>query len=139
VVLVVALVAGVGYAGFYYFLKEGGGTPNLGASEINQLRQNMTPDQVHAILGDPTGTKQTPRPEKASTVDNVGRAESFEFYRKGTLMLAYDSNRRLIEVVVGETSDEYYRRKEKQEKSLWENYPETGFIHQGVWRPNVQQ
>ncbi len=38
---------------------------------------------------------------------------------------------------MGETPDEYYQRKEKQVKALLEDYPETGFIHQDVWRPNM--
>ena len=134
--LIIVVFAGVIAAGLMYMLQHGGGTPTLGATEINQLRPDMTPDQVAAILGKPQSRRTDPGSVRESRVDRIERAKYYEYFRKGTLMLIYDKDEKLIEVCLGETSQEYYDRKDGKQKALWESYEPVGFIHQDVWRPN---
>jgi len=135
--LLIGIFGGAAYWGFRYFMQHTGETPALGAAQINQLRPNMTPDQVQAILGPAEGRHDSPGTTREGSVDNVERAKYFEYFRKGTLMLVYDRDQRLIEVCVGETSQEYYDRKGGKARALWQSYPATGFIHQDVLRPGV--
>jgi len=137
-VLIIGIFGGAAYGGFRYFMQQTGATPPLGAAQINQLQPGMAPDQVHAILGSPQGTRENPGSVRETQVDTVQRAKYFEYYRKGTLMLVYDSSWRLIEVCLGETTQEYYDRKGGRQRALWQSYPETGFIHQDALRPGFQ-
>lgn len=136
-VLVIGILGGAAYWGFRYFMQQAGETATIGAAQINQLRPEMTPDQVHAILGNAEATHQGSGTTREGRVDNVERARFFEYFRKGTLMLVYDQNQRLIEVCVGESSQEYYDRQSGKAKALWQSYPDTGFIHQDVLRMGV--
>ena len=111
--------------------------PRIGMKEIAQLREHMIPAQVHAILRKPESRRTGPGTVREAKVDRVEKGAYFEYYRKGTLMLVYDKDDRLIEVAIGETSQEYYDRKDGKKKALWEHYPEEGFIHQDVWRPGT--
>ena len=137
VILLIVIFGGGLFGGLWYFMQRGGGTPTLGATEINQLKPNMTPEQVNAILGKPQSKRENPGTVRESKVDRIEQAKYYEYFRKGTLMLVYDKDHKLIEVVLGETSEEYYDRKSGEQKALWESYPEFGFIHQDVWRPNA--
>ena len=136
--IIIGIFGGAAYWGFRYFMQQTAETPDIGAAQINQLRPGMTPEQVHALLGAPRGTHQNPGTVREGQVDNVERARYFEYYRKGTLMLVYDANQRLIEVCIGETTEEYYDRKGGRRQALWQSYPDAGFIHQDVLRPGFQ-
>jgi len=136
-ILIIAIFGGAAYGGLWYFTQQSAGKPLLGAAEINQLRPDMTPEQVHAILGEPQGKREHAGTMRETRVDTVERARYFEYYRQGTLMLVYDAEQRLIEVVIGETSQEYYDRRGGKHAALWQSYPEIGFIHQDVLRPSV--
>lgn len=133
----ILLIGGGAFGAFWWFGKSGSATPKLGSTEISQLQQGMTSEQAQAILGKPQMVHQGPGSTREGRVDRIDNAGMFEYYRKGTLMLVYDkSSKMLIEVCIGETPDEYYKRKSGEEKALWESYPDEGFIHQDVWRPN---
>lgn len=137
IVVGLIVIAG-GVFGFFMLAgRSATATPELGAAEINQLRQGMTPEQAQAILGKPTSARTGTTSRREAGVDQIMQAGFYEYYRKSTLMLVYDkTDHKLIEVCIGETPDEYEKRKVKKETVLWEAYPETGFIHQDVWRPN---
>lgn len=132
----VVVVGGGAFGVMKYMGNKAAATPKLGSAEINQLQQGMTPEQAQAVLGKPQSSHDGLRGSREGKLDQAMAASHIEYYRKGTLLLAYDKDQKLIEVTVGETPDEYYQRKEKKVKALWEDYPETGFIHQDVWRPN---
>lgn len=134
---VVVLVGGGVFGVMKFIGNKAAATPKLGKAEISQLQSGMTPEQVQTALGKPQSSHDGLRGPRESKLDRAMEAWYVEYYRKGTLLLAYNKEKKLIEVAVGETPDEYYQRKEKQVKALWEDYPETGFIHQDVWRPNM--
>jgi len=121
--IIIGIFGGAAYWGFRYFMQQTAETPDIGAAQINQLRPGMTPEQVHALLGEPRGTHQNPGTVREGQV---------------TLMLVYDANQRLIEVCIGETTEEYYDRKGGRRQALWQSYPDAGFIHQDVLRPGFQ-
>ncbi len=120
----------------YIFFKNANAAPQVGAQEIGQLRQGMTPEQVAAVLGKPQSRRDDPGTVRECKVDRIESAKHYEYFRKGTLMLVYNKDNKLIEGCLGETSQEYYDRKSGEAKALWQQYPDTGFIHQDVWRPN---
>ncbi len=136
--IIIGIFGGAAYWGFRHVMQHTTQTPDIGAAQINQLRPGMSPDQVHALLGKARGAHENPGSVRETQVDNVERARYFEYYRKGTLMLVYDANQRLIEVCIGETTEEYYDRTGGRRKALWQSYPDTGFIHQDALRPGFQ-
>jgi hypothetical protein len=138
VICALVLVGGGVFGVMKFMGNKATATPSLGKTEIDQLRQGMTPEQAQAILGKPQSSHDGLRGARESKLDQAMSISSIEVYRKGTLLLAYDKDKKLIEVALGETPDEYYQRKEKKVKAVWEDYAESGFIHQDVWRPNTQ-
>jgi len=111
--------------------------PEIGKAQLDQLREGMSADEVHAILGNPQTRHTDAGTTRETQVDRVSEAKYFEYFRKGTLMLVFNADQQLIEVCVGEDSSEYYKRK-AGEKVLWQSYPATGFIHQDVAQPVFQ-
>lgn len=98
--------------------------------KIAQLKQGMTRDEVVKLFGNPT-RESTGGGLRETGTRLAQQTAKYLYYRGNTVMLCLDANGKLIEVVVGENTDDYYSRK-KGQKVLWQSFPGDGFIHNDV-------